>query len=172
MSLLWTQPFIFDDVKGLHSFLQLLSHKTISRLRDITLLWCDAVGNKCLLAFVLLRDAPLLRNLRFDSSICPVAHSPISASRDSFGEKIATKLYRDCHPFLKALVKHQGPEAILQVIKFHKDEFKNNWYNYITNTWIRHDWSQEREDKVLKSMVDELNTIMSRKIAVKFRRSR
>lgn len=172
VSLLWTQPFIFDEIKGLHSFLQLLRPETIFRLRDITLLWCDTVSHKCLPAFVLLRDAPLLQNLRFDSKICPSNGSRSSASRDSFGEKIASQIYRDSYPFLKALVTHQGPEAILKVIKFHRDEFKNSWYNWNTHTWNRHDWSQDREDKVLESMVDELNTIMSRKITVKFPRPR
>lgn len=173
VSLLWTQPFIFADVQGLHSFLLMLRPETIFRLRDITLLWYGWVNNKCLQAFVLLRDAPLLQNLRIDCNIRPDIRTRSGVAREvSVGEQIASKLYRDCYPFLKALVKQQGPGAILDVIKFHKDEFQRNWFNYNTHTWNHSDWSQERQDKILEAMDAELKAIMSRKIAVKFPRSR
>lgn len=172
VSLLWTQPFIFADINGLHSFLLMLRPETISRLRDITILRYGWINNRCLQAFNLLRHAPLLQNLRLDCTVRTQGRLRSGVPKEvSMGQQLASKLYRDCYPLLKALVKEQGPESILRVIKFHRDEFKSDYFNPATSTWVKDDWSQAREDKVLAAMVAELNTIMSRKIVPRLPRS-
>lgn len=173
VSLLWTQPFIFADVNGLHSFLLMLRPETISRLRDITLLWYGWINNRCLQAFVLLRDAPLLQNLRLDCTVRPNMRLRSGVPKEvAIGQQLASKIYRDCYPFLKALVKHQGPESIVRVFKFHREEFKNSYYSPATSSWVGEGWSQTRQDKILEAMLAEINTIMSRKIVPRFPRSR
>ncbi|KAG6358394.1 hypothetical protein INS49_014278 [Diaporthe citri] len=173
VSLLWTQPFIFADVIGLHYFLLMLRPETISRLRNITLMRFAWISNRCLQAFVLLRDAPLLQNLRLDCTVRPKRSVRSGVPREvAVGQQLASKLYRDCHPFLKALVKQQGPESILRVLKFHRDEFKNGYYSHTTNGWVEDDWSQARQDQILEAMLAKLNTIMSRKVVPRFPRSR
>lgn len=173
VSFLWTQPFIFADVHGLHSFLLMLRPATISRLRDITLLKYGWINNRCLQAFVLLRDAPLLQNLRLNCTVRPNIRTRSGVPKEvGIGQQLATKLYRDCYPFLKALSQHQGPESILSVFKFHRDEFKSSYFNPATVSWVEDSWSQARQEKILAAMIAELNTIMSRKIVPRFPRSR
>ncbi|KAK7729304.1 hypothetical protein SLS63_006177 [Diaporthe eres] len=173
VSFLWTQPFIFADVHGLHSFLLMLRPATISRLRDITLLKYGWINNRCLQAFVLLRDAPLLQNLRLNCTVRPNIRVRSGVPKEvGIGQQLATKLYRDCYPFLKALSQHQGPESILSVFKFHRDEFKSSYFNPATVSWVEDSWSQARQDNILAAMIAELNTIMSRKIVPRFPRSR
>ncbi|KAL2276072.1 hypothetical protein FJTKL_01358 [Diaporthe vaccinii] len=173
VSFLWTQPFIFADVHGLHAFLLMLRPATISRLRDITLLKYGWINNRCLQAFVLLRDAPLLQNLRLNCTVRPNIRTRSGVPKEvGIGQQLATKLYRDCYPFLKALAQHQGPESILSVFKFHRDEFKSSYFNPATVTWVEDSWSQARQEKILAAMIADLNTIMSRKIVPRFPRSR
>ncbi|KAG8158319.1 hypothetical protein KVR01_012080 [Diaporthe batatas] len=171
---LWEQPFLFSDVQGLHAFLLMLRPETIARLRDITILQHGWNNHKVLPAFVLLRDAPLLRNLRLDCRIRPDIRAARAGhnQENSMGQQIATRLYSNCHPFLKALIKERGSGAILEVIKFSREEFKNNYYDHVTNHWVRIDWDQERENKILAAVTEELKVIMNRTIVPRFRRSR
>ncbi|KAH8751606.1 hypothetical protein F5883DRAFT_207661 [Diaporthe sp. PMI_573] len=76
VSLLWTQPFLFTDVQGLHAFLLMLKPETISRLRDITILQHGWTNHKILPAFVLLRHAPLRSTWpSCDVYVCGELHS-------------------------------------------------------------------------------------------------
>ncbi|POS69744.1 hypothetical protein DHEL01_v211860 [Diaporthe helianthi] len=169
--MLWEQPFLFTDVLGLHSFLLMLRPETIGKLRDITILQHGWTTHKILPAFVLLRDAPLLQNLRLDCRVRPDIRPRAGVSREvSMAQQLATKLYSNCHPFLKALVKERGDDAILEVIKFSREEYKNNYYQ--NGNWSKDDWSEEREKKILAAMVAELKAIMNRPIVPKFRRPR
>lgn len=170
-SLLWTQPFIFNRVVTLHTFLLMLRPETISRLRDITILSGGWNSSKCLPAFMLLRDAPFLRNLRLDcrmrSDVRVWGRVPNEADA---GERLAENLYRDCYPFLKTLVQQRGAESILSVIKFSPDEFEQRYLDSSTNTWVRKNWSKSQKDKIMEVFTAELNTIMSRKIVPKIPR--
>lgn len=170
---LWEQPFLFTDVQGLHAFLLMLRPETIARLRDITILQHGWTNHKILPAFVLLRDAPLLENLRLDCRVRADIRPRAGVSKEvSMGQQLATKMYSNCHPFLKALVKKRGEDAILEVIKFTRDEFKNNYYDHMANRWVKEDWSEERENKILAAMTEELKVIMNRSIVPKFPRHR
>jgi hypothetical protein len=172
-SLLWTQPFLFTDVQGLHAFLMMLRPVTISRLRDITILRAGWVNQKILPAFVQLRDAPFLENLRIDCRIRADIRPRSGVTKEvSIGQQLATKIYSNCHPFLKALVKHRGEEAILEVFKFTREEFSNNYYDHMAGRWVRDDWSQDREDKILEAVVAELKEIMGRTVHPRWPRSR
>lgn len=167
VSLLWTQPFIFNRVVTLHTFLLMLRPETISRLRDITILSGGWNSSKCLPAFVLLRDAPLLRNLRLDCRIrSEVRVWGRVPSEADVGKRLAENLYKDCYPFLQTLVQQQGAESILSVIKFSSDEFEQRYLDTSTssNTWVRKNWSKSQKDKIMEIFTTELNTIMSRKI--------
>lgn len=173
VSLLWTQPFIFTDVAALHTFLLMLRPETISRLRDITILTGGWIGNRAFYAFVLLRDAPFLQNFRLECKIRSDIRLRSGVPREvAIGQQLASKLYRDCRPFLKALVKQQGAESIHKVFKFHRTEFTKSFFNPATLAWVHEDWSQDREDRALEAMIAELNTIMSRKILPRIPRSR
>lgn len=173
VSLLWEQPFIFSDVQGLHSFLLLLRPETISRLRDITVIRAGWINQKCLQAFVLLRDAPFIENFRFDCKIRPdIRLRSAIPKEESMAEQLATKLYSNCYPFLRTIAEHRGEDSILKVLKFTQEEFKNNYYDHMTNGWVRDDWSQERQDKILKALEKQLKTIMNRKVVPKFPKSR
>lgn len=173
MDKLWGQPFLFTGTQGLHAFLLMLRPETISKLRDITILQHGWTNHKILPAFVLLRSAPLLQNLRLDCRVRPDIRPRAGLTKEeSMGQQLATKLYSNCHPFLKALVKERGDDAILEVIKFTREEFKNNYYDHVANRWVREDWSEEREKKILAAMTDELKSIMNRSIVPKFARHR
>lgn len=173
VSLLWEQPFIFTDVQGLHAFLLLLRPETIARLRDITLLRAGWINQKNLQAFVLLRGAPFLENFRFDCKIRPDIRLRSGIPKEqSMGEQLAKKLYSNCYPFLKELVRHRGPESILKVLKFNQEEFKNNYYDHVANAWVRDDWSKERQDKILEALRKELDIALNRKVVPRFPRSR
>lgn len=171
-SLLWAQPFIFNRVVTLHSFLLQLRPETISRLRDITILSGGWNNNRCLQAFVLLRDAPLLRNLRIDCRIRSEIRVWTGVPREAtVGRQLAENLYKDCYPFLRALVQHRGDESILSVIKFSKEEFTQNYLDPNTNAWTRKNWTKAQKERILEVFSAELNTIMSRKIVPKIPRS-
>lgn len=173
VSLLWEQPFIFTDVEGLHAFLLSLRPETISRLRDITLLQGGWINKKGLQAFVLLRDAPFLENFRFDCKIRSDVRLRSAIPKEaSMGEQIANKLYSNCHPFLKAIAEHRGADSILKVLKFNPEDFKNNYYDHVAGRWVRDDWSQERQDRILEALEKELKTIMGRKVVPRFPRPR
>lgn len=173
VSFLWTQPFIFTDVQGLFAFLHLLRRETVSRLRDITLLKYGWISNRCLQAFVLLQNAPFLQNLRLDCTVRPNRSVRAGVPKEvAIGQQLALKLYKDSYPFLEALVQHQGPQSILSVIKFHRNEFKSNYWNPATSTWENDAWSQDREEKIMAAMIAELNTIMDHKVVPRFPRFR
>lgn len=172
-SKLWAQRFLFSGVQGLHAFLLMLRPETISMLRDITILQHGWTNHRILPAFVLLRNAPFLENLRLDCRIRPDTRPRSGVPKEeAMGHQLAAKLYSNCHPFLKALVKEKGNDAILKVIKFTREEFKNNYYDHVANHWVKDDWSEEREEKILKAMTDELKVIMNRSIVPRFPRPR
>lgn len=164
---------MFSDITALHTFLLMLRPETISRLRDITILASGWNSNRAFYSFVLLRDAPFLQNLRFDCRVRPETRLRSSGSKDvQIGQQLAAKIYKDCRPFLRALVKHQGAESVLKVFKFHQTEFTKYFFNAATSIWVHQDWSQETQDKALDAMMAELNTIMNRKILPRIPRSR
>lgn len=172
VSLLWTQPFIFNNVVTLHQFLLMLRPETISRLRDITILSHGWNNTRCLQTFVLLRDAPLLQNLRLECNIRSDVRFRTEAPKEAVvGKQLAEKLYRDCYPFLKVLVQHRGVESIRKVIKFSNDEFTRHHLDANTNAWVRKVYSQASQEKILVAMTSELDTILNRKIAPKVPRS-
>lgn len=171
VSLLWKQPFIFNSIDGLHAFLLTLRPETIARLRDITLLtrgW--DTNTRAFQAFVLLRDAPLLQNLRIDCRISPdnrTWHHKHASDVES-GNRLAARFYRGSHPFLKELIKHQGFDSILKVFKFTRDEFNTRHFDAATNGWVFTRWSEARESRILDAMIAELKVIMDTKIVVPY----
>lgn len=169
---LWTQPFIFNNVVTLHQFLLMLRPETISRLRDITILPHGWNNTRCLQTFVLLRHAPNLQNLRLDCDIRSDPRFRTEAPKEAVvGKQLAEKLYKDCYPFLRALVQHQGLESIRRVIKFSKDDFTRRHFDTNTNSWVHKVYSLASQDKILEALTAELNTILNRKIAPKIPRS-
>lgn len=172
VSLLWAQPFIFANVSTLHSFLIMLRPETIARLRDITIISGGWNNNRSLPAFVLLRDAPLLQNLRLDCRIRTEVRIRSGLSRQAvIGEALAAKLYKDCYPFLKALVQSRGADAIRTVFRFNRDDLTKYIYDMATHTYVQDAWSQDREDKILEALAAELDSIMGRKIVPRVPRS-
>lgn len=170
ISLLWKQPFIFADVHGLLSFLLPMSPTTIARLEDITILKHGWVMGRNTPAFVLLRDAVNLQNLRFDCVIRNAReYRYASMSPTVLGEKLADRLFKDCHPFIKAFEKHRGAEALAKVLKFDKDEFKHRYWSPQNNHGTD-DWTEDKEKKALESMVTHIKTIINRKTSPKFAR--
>ncbi|ROW07209.1 hypothetical protein VMCG_03760 [Cytospora schulzeri] len=170
VSLLWKQPFIFADVHGLLSFLLPMSPTTISRLEDITILKHGWVMGRNTPAFVLLRHAVNLRNLRFDCVIRNAREYRYGTMNPTvLGEKLADRLFKDCHPFIKEFVKHRGTEALVKVMKFDKEEFRHRYWS-TASTQNTDDWTEEKEEKALKSMVSQITTIMNRKTTPKFLR--
>lgn len=170
VSLLWKQPFIFADVHGLLSFLLPMSSTTIARLEDITILKHGWVMGRNTPAFLLLRDAVNLQNLRFDCVIRNAREYRYGTMNPAvLGEKLADRLFKDCHPFIKAFVKHRGAEALIKVLKFDKEEFKHRYWN-LAHTQNTDDWTEEKEQKALEAMVSQITTIMNRKTTPKFMR--
>ncbi|KUI56458.1 hypothetical protein VP1G_03785 [Cytospora mali] len=169
VSLLWKQPFIFADVHGLLSFLLPLRPTTIARLEDITILKDGWVMGRNTPAFVLLRDAVNLKNLRFDCQIRGARdYRNASMAPALMGEKLADRFFKDCHPFLRSFMRHRGAEALIDVLKFGKEEFVHRYYSF-SQTYTTEDWSEEKEQKVMEAMVNQLKVIVKRKTTPKFK---
>lgn len=170
VSLLWKQPFIFADVHGLYSFLLPMDQVTISRLENITILKHGWVMGRTIPAFMRLRHATNLQNLRFDCVIRNAReyrHSSMGATK--LGEKLADRIFKDCSPFIKDFVKHRGAEALAKVLKFDREEFKQRYWSAHNNHGTD-DWSEEKEKQVLEAMIDHITTIINRKSSPKFPR--
>lgn len=171
VSLLWKQPFIFADIHGLLSFLLPMDPTTISRLEDITILRQGWVMGRSTPAFILLRHAINLQNLRFDCVIRNAREYRFARSGPAQqGEKLADRLFRDCSPFIKAFVKHRGAEALAKVVKFDKEEFKQRYWSLNGHQPETDEWTEDKEKKALESLVNHITTIMNRKTSPKFSR--
>ncbi|KAK7960686.1 hypothetical protein PG996_011329 [Apiospora saccharicola] len=121
--MLYGQRFIADDGFALMAFLMLLSPERTALLRRVAMNdWVDTRSHSStnLPAVALLREtAPHIEAFEIRTEMvnrflshCYRDRSPIAPV-----VRLARKIYRDCHPFLYAVMRARGFNAVLEVVQ-------------------------------------------------------
>ncbi|KAH8647236.1 hypothetical protein BX600DRAFT_503400 [Xylariales sp. PMI_506] len=161
--ILYSQPITVSDTYALQSFLIEIGPRSVKLLEDLAIAgWCISRSHKAinLPAFALLRDATSLRYLY----ICnPVRshyyrwhrrHQQLddNAAKLAQGVHVAGQMYRAMFPFLEALVRARGEDALGEIIRV---EIGTAWSN-------SRDSDFAPGDRGYQAMLDEIHRLLGK----------
>lgn len=123
--ILYGQTIIVSDTYAMQAFLLQLGARATSKLKSLQIAaWCNSRTHKSvnLPAFTLLRDAPHLEKLRID---CMMGYYRVGnrETSDTAALAAARKLYRACFPWIEAVVRQRGLQALSDVLVLNERNF-------------------------------------------------